>query len=141
MVRDVLRLDRTAFDAITAHAYREYPLEMCGLIAGAPEGDRSGEHAACFYACRNEAASAKLYTIDAADHFRAEIDAERRDWEINGVVHSHTHSEPYPSPTDVAQAPDPGWHYVIVSLKRETPELRSYRIVDGEITEEPVELV
>ncbi len=62
------------------------------------------------------------------------------DWEINGVVHSHTHSEPYPSPTDVAQAPDPGWHYVIVSLKRDLPELRSYRIVDGRISEEPIEL-
>ena len=36
---------------------------------------------------------------------------------------------------------DPAWHYVIVSLKRETPELRSYRIVDGEITEEPVVIV
>jgi hypothetical protein len=51
-----------------------------------------------------------------------------------GVVHSHTHSEPYPSPTDVAQAPDPGWHYVIVSLKRGAPESRSYRIVDGTIS-------
>ena len=38
------------------------------------------------------------------------------------MVHSHTHSEPYPSPTDVAQAPDPAWHYVIVSFKREAPE-------------------
>jgi proteasome lid subunit RPN8/RPN11 len=56
------------------------------------------------------------------------------------VVHSHTHSEPYPSPTDVAQAPDPSWHYVIVSLKRESPEVRSYRIVDGTIAEEPIEL-
>ena len=54
------------------------------------------------------------------------------------MVHSHTHSEPYPSPTDVAQAPDPGWHYVIVSLKRGAPESRSYRIVDGSISEEPI---
>ena len=54
------------------------------------------------------------------------------------MFHSHTHSEPYPSPTDVDQAPDPGWHYVIVSLKREAPETRSYRIVDGVISEERV---
>ena len=53
-------------------------------------------------------------------------------------MHSHTHTEAYPSPTDVAQAPDPSWHYVIVSLKQEAPVLRSYRIVDGEIAEEPV---
>jgi proteasome lid subunit RPN8/RPN11 len=56
------------------------------------------------------------------------------------VMHSHTHTEAYPSPTDVAQAPDPSWHYVIVSLKRETAVLRSYRIVDGAISEEEVGL-
>ena len=60
-----------------------------------------------------------MYTIDPKDHLRAERDAEDRGLEIIGVVHSHTHTEAYPSPTDVAQAPDPGWHYVIVSLKRE----------------------
>jgi proteasome lid subunit RPN8/RPN11 len=43
-------------------------------------------------------------------------------------MHSHTHSEAYPSPTDVAQAPDPGWHYLIVTLAREVPEARSFRI-------------
>ena len=133
----VLRLDRAVFDAICALAYREYPLEMCGMIAGAPGED----HAVRFYPCRNTAESAKVYTIDPTDHFKAEMDADDHDWEIDGVVHSHTHSEPYPSPTDVAQAPDPVWHYVIVSLKREAPELRSYRIVGGDVTEEPIELV
>ena len=140
----MLRLDREAFDAICDLAFREYPLEMCGLIAGAqvddPLDDQTPAHAERFYACRNTAESAKVYTIDPKDHFRAEMDADDHDWEINGVVHSHTHSEPYPSPTDVAQAPDPGWHYVIVSLKRDAPELRSYRIVDGQISEEPIEL-
>ena len=132
----MLRLDRTAFDAICALAYREYPLEMCGLIAGAPSDD----HGARFYPCHNDAQSAKVYTVAPLDFMRAEDDADDEGWEINGVVHSHTHSEPYPSPTDVAQAVDPSWHYVIVSLKREAPELRSYRIVDGSIEEEPVEL-
>ena len=130
----VLRLDRQAFDAINDLAFREYPLEMCGLIAGAP----ATGHAERFYPCRNTSESAKVYTIDPQDHFKAEIDADEHDWEIIGVVHSHTHSEPYPSPTDVAQAPDPGWHYVIVSLKRDAPELRSYRIVDDQTTEEPI---
>ena len=94
-----------------------------------------------FYPCRNAAESARVYTIDPADHLRAERDADDHDWEITGVVHSHTHSEPYPSPTDVAQAPVPDWHYVIVSLKREVPEIRSYRIVDTVITEEPIDVV
>lgn len=121
------------FDAICDLAFREYPLEMCGLVAGPADGD-----AVRFYPCRNEAASAQVYTIDPKDYLHAERDADDHDWEILGVVHSHTHSEPYPSPTDVNQAPDPGWHYLIVSLKRDAPELRSFRIVAGEITEEPL---
>ena len=91
-----------------------------------------------FYPCRNVAESSKLYTVDPKDHLLAERDAEARGLEIIGVMHSHTHTEAYPSPTDVAQAPDPDWHYLIVSLKQPEPVLRSYRIVDGEITEEPI---
>ncbi len=132
----MLRVGRDVFDAICDLAFREYPLEMCGLIAGAPGTDR----AVRFSACHNDAESAKVYTVNPNDHLRAEMDADDRDEEIIGVVHSHTHSEPYPSPTDVRQAPDPDWHYVIVGLKRDAPELRSYRIVEGEITEEPIEL-
>jgi len=55
-----------------------------------------------------------------------------------GVVHSHTHTEAYPSPTDVAQAPDPTWHYMIVTLKRGVPEPRNYRIVGETISEVPL---
>ncbi|NBS30450.1 MAG: peptidase [Actinobacteria bacterium] len=75
------------------------------------------------------------------DHLRIEREVDDHDHEVIGVVHSHTHSEPFPSPTDVGQAPDPAWHYIIVSLKREAPEMRCYRIVEGEISEEPIELV
>ena len=128
----MLRVTRDVLDRLVAQAYAEYPDEMCGLIAGPPGADS----AVAYYPCRNAARSARVYTIDPTDHLRAERDADDHDWEVNGVVHSHTHSEPYPSPTDVGQAPDPAWHYVIVSLKRDAPEVRSYRIVDGEITEE-----
>ena len=56
--------------------------------------------------------------------------------QVLGVVHSHTHTTAYPSPTDVAEAPDPTWHYVIISLRQDAPVLRSYRIIDGSVTEE-----
>ena len=133
----MLELTRDVLDRLVAQAYAEYPNEMCGLLAGEPGRER----AVAYYPCRNAAASARVYTIDPKDHLRAERDADDHDWEISGVVHSHTHSEPYPSPTDVGQAPDPAWHYVIVGLKRHSPEVRSYRIVDGEVTEEPVTVV
>jgi proteasome lid subunit RPN8/RPN11 len=132
----VLELPRLALDELVAMAYRGYPYEVCGLLAG-PAG---GTVATRFYPCTNAAASARVYTVDPGDHLRSERDAESRGWEIIGVVHSHTHTEPHPSATDVEQAPDPAWHYVIVSLKRELPEVRSYRIVDGQVTEEPLVL-
>ena len=134
--RHGLRLAERPYQAMVGHAYDGLPLEACGLLGGDPvTGSVS-----VFYPCANAAESAKLYTVDPKDHLRADRDAERRGLELIGVMHSHTHTEAYPSPTDVAQAPDPTWHYVIVSLKREAPVLRSFRIVDGEITEEPVEL-
>ena len=90
------------------------------------------------YPTRNVAASAKLYTVDPREHLRADRDAEARGIEIIGVFHSHTHTDAYPSPTDVAQAPDPGWHYVIVSLRDTHPMLRSYRIHGDRVDEESV---
>jgi proteasome lid subunit RPN8/RPN11 len=133
----VLSLTEDVWHEVVGHAYGGLPDEACGLLAGEPGSDT----ATVFYPCRNAAASSRVYTVDPRDHLRADRDAEGRGLEIIGVVHSHTHTEAYPSPTDVAQAPVPSWHYVIVSLKRESAVLRSYRIVAGEITEEPVRLV
>lgn len=121
---------------MVAHAYDGLPLEACGLLGGRAD---TGE-VEVFYPCSNAAASSRVYTVDPRDHLRADRDAERRGLSIIGVMHSHTHTEAYPSATDVAQAPDPDWHYVIVSLKREVPVVRSYRIVGGEIAEEAVGL-
>jgi proteasome lid subunit RPN8/RPN11 len=116
------------------HAYDGLPNEACGLLAGDPSVNKVTR----FYPCRNAAESAKVYTVEPIDHLRADRDAEERGLEIVGVMHSHTHTDPYPSPTDVDRAPDPGWHYVIVSLRDSAPMLRSFRIVDGKIAEEKV---
>ncbi len=118
------------------HAYDGLPDEACGLLGGDPESGK----VRVFYPCRNAAASSRVYTVDPHDHLVADRDAERQGIELIGVMHSHTHTEAYPSPTDVNQAPDPTWHYVIVSLRAEAPVLRSYRIVDGTVVEEPVGL-
>jgi proteasome lid subunit RPN8/RPN11 len=130
----VLELTDGVYAAVIGHSYDGLPLEACGLIAG----HATGAKASVFYPCTNVAQSSRVYIVDPKEHLRADRDAEARGLEIIGVVHSHTHTEAYPSPTDVAEAPDPGWHYVIVSLRHETPVVRSYRIVDGAISEEPV---
>lgn len=133
----MLSLTRATWLEIVAHAYDGLPDEACGLLAG-PPGSRA---CTAFYPCRNAAESSRVYTIDPRDHLHADRDAEARGLEILGVMHSHTHTDAYPSPTDVAQAPDPAWSYVIVSLRDIEPSLRSFRIVDGTITEELTGLV
>lgn len=130
----MLRLTHLAHAQMVARAYDGLPDEACGLLGG----DAATGTCEVFYPCRNAAASSRVYTIDPRDYLRADRDAEDRGLEVIGVMHSHTHTEAYPSPTDVAQAPDPAWHYVIVSLRQDAPVLRSYRIVDGAVTEEPV---
>jgi proteasome lid subunit RPN8/RPN11 len=130
----VLRLPDDVVQQLVGHAYDGLPDEACGLIAAAP-GSSDVQR---FYPCRNAAESSRVYTIDGKDFMKADRAAEDAGLEIVGVVHSHTHTDAYPSPTDVAQAPDPDWHYVIVSLRDVAPMVRSYRIVDGTITEEPV---
>lgn len=132
----MLEISERIHAQMVGHAYDGLPDEACGLLAGRP-GQAT---ASVFYPCRNAAESSRIYTVDPKDHLRAERDAEDRGMEIIGVMHSHTHTEAYPSPTDVAEAPDPAWHYVIVSLKREAPVLRSYRIVDRAVSEESVAL-
>ena len=133
----MLRLTATVHARMLGHCYDGLPFEACGLLAGPPGSD---EALVC-YPTRNAAASSRVYTVDPGDHLRADRDAEARGYEILGVFHSHTHTDPYPSPTDVAQAPDPGWHYVVVSLRDLAPMTRSYRIVDGKIGEEPIVLL
>jgi len=130
----MLRLAHDVHLTMVAHALDDLPCEACGLLAATPGKDL----AEAIYRCRNAAASACLYEVHPFDQLQADRDAESRGLEIVGVYHSHTHTDAYPSPTDVEQAPDPDWHYVVVSLRDAEPMVRSYRIVDGAVTEEPV---
>lgn len=136
----MLELPRDCFDAIVAHALDGLPHEACGLVIGAFGGDRVER----FVPLRNAAASSQIYEIDPADWAAAEDAADRENLAILGVVHSHTHTSAYPSPTDVRQAgltdPFGVLRYLIVSLKHAEPSLRSFRIVDEEISEEPLAL-
>ena len=69
-------------------------------------------------------------------------DMEDNNWEHRAVYHSHTHSEAYPSSTDVRLAAWPEAYYMIVSLlDKDNPNVRAFRIVDGSISEEPLEAI
>lgn len=131
-----LHLAESAYKVMVAHCYDGMPLEACGLLVGDAETGRVRRAVAA----RNDAVSARVYTVNPLDHLHADRAAEADGMDVIGVFHSHTHTDAYPSATDVAQAPDPAWHYVLVSLRDEAPTVRSYRIVGGNISEEPIVL-
>lgn len=137
----MLQLPAALLDDLLTHLIDGLPDEACGLLGGNLGAGDLPCVVDAWYPSPNRASSSRVYTIDPKVHLQADRDAEDRGVELVGVVHSHTHSEPYPSPTDVAQAPDPNWHYVIVSFRLGEPMVRSYRILEGEISEEPVLVV
>jgi proteasome lid subunit RPN8/RPN11 len=134
----MLLLPKRLWEQAVAHCFDCLPLEGCGLLAG-KELETWTEVCAA-YPARNAATSARLYEVEPRDLLAADRAAEAAGLSLVGVWHSHTHTEAYPSPTDVAQAPDPAWHYVLVSLRDSEPVLRSYRITGNEVTEETVAL-
>ena len=132
----VIRADLV--DEIVAHARRDHPDEACGVIAG-PEGSDRPQR---FIPMLNAARSPTFYEFDSADLLRLYRDMDSRDEVPVVVYHSHTATEAYPSRTDANIAAEPDAHYVLVSTREPVVhEFRSYRIVDAEITEEPVEIV
>ena len=136
----MLEIPNDCYFALVAHALDGLPDEACGLIVGRFGSDQVDR----FVPLRNAAASSKIYEIDPADWAAAEDAADREQLAILGVVHSHTHTSAYPSPTDVRQAsmtdPFGVLRYLIVSLKHPEPSLRCFHIVDETITEEPITL-
>ncbi|MHB2029591.1 MAG: M67 family metallopeptidase, partial [Acidimicrobiales bacterium] len=115
---------------------RALPNEGCGLLLGTPDGTVFE-----VIASNNIADSSKVYEIDPRVLLQSFRRAERDGVEVIGVFHSHTHSEAYPSPTDVNQAPDPSWHYVLVSLRDQVANVRCFRVVGAEVSEESINVL
>ena len=122
-------------DAMVATCIRALPNEGCGLLLGTSEGV-----VVDVVASTNVAASAKVYEIDPKVLLRTFRRADDEGLEVLGVFHSHTHSLAFPSPTDIRQAPDPAWHYVLISLAATPADVRSFHIIDGVVSEEGLEI-
>lgn len=137
----MLRLSTELLDAVIAHARTDHPDEACGVIAG-PEGSDTPTR---FIPMINAARSPTFYEFDSRDLLALYRDMDDRGEEPVVIYHSHTATEAYPSRTDISYASEPLAHYLLVSTREcgtgEGPvEVRSFRIVDGVVTEEPVEV-
>jgi proteasome lid subunit RPN8/RPN11 len=131
-------------EQIVAHAGEEYENECCGVVA-VPIGERGHERARAMSVrrARNVHESPKRFEIDGKDAVKAVLDFESEGWEIGAIYHSHTHTAPYPSQTDVNFAANwPGVEWIIVGLSDdERPEVRSYLIEEGVVREVALETV
>ena len=134
-----LNISRAHVDAMLAQSRAEYPDEACGVILG-PIGK---DHAVRLKPMINAAHSPTFYEFDPKDLLALYREIDDLDEEIVVIYHSHTETEAYPSRTDIAYAGEPGAHYVLVSTREEiapATEFRSYRIIDGVVTEEEVSI-
>ena len=134
----MLTIDATILDAIVAHARRDHPDEACGVVAGEVGSDRATRH----IPMENSERSSTFYRFDAMEQLRVWREMDDRDEEPVVIYHSHTATEAYPSRTDVNLAAEPGAHYLLVSTRDpQITEIRSFRIVDGTVGEEPLRVV
>ena len=125
-------------DAMVAHARADHPDEACGIIAGPEGSDRPERHVAMINAER----SPTFYRFDSGEQLRLWREMDDADEAPVVIYHSHTATEAYPSRTDISFASEPDAHYVLISTRDPIEhEVRSYRIVDGVVTEEDISIV
>jgi proteasome lid subunit RPN8/RPN11 len=118
-------------DDIVAHAREEAPREACGLLAG-----RGGGITRVIRCTNVHPTPTNRYVIDPREQLTAFRAIESGGEELAGIYHSHPVSQPYPSPTDRAEAHYPDVFYVLVSLRTGTPEVRAFRIDPEEFVRE-----
>ncbi|TDC58091.1 M67 family peptidase [Actinomadura sp. KC345] len=134
----MLTIERALVEKIVAHARADHPDEACGVIAGPAGSDRPVRYVPMVNAER----SPTFYRFDSQEQLKVWREMDDRDEEPVVIYHSHTSTEAYPSRTDISYASEPNAHYVLVSTREDDDtEFRSFRIVDGEVTEEEVAVV
>lgn len=134
----MVKLTRSLYEEILAHAQAHLEAEVCGMLGG-----RDGRVEEV-YRARNIAENPRTrFKIDPHDIAAISDKVEDRGMELIGFYHSHTHTQAYPSPTDVADWPAP-WYpealcFICSLMDEDRPLLRAFRIGEGgEITEESI---
>ncbi len=141
----MLKIPAKILAELVAHLREDYPDEGCGLLGG--KDGKVSRH----YPTTNVEPENKYirYLIDPRQQMAAEEELDEAGLELVAIYHSHTHTQAYPSPTDVRTAYYPDAYYLLVSLTEpENPVVRAFKIIKpdpwgdtGEIREQPFEIV
>ncbi len=125
-------IDAATWDAMVAHAWSDFPYEVCGLLGIEPDGTLH------HWTITNDERSMTYYVMNPRELLKAMREIEDNEWEMV-IYHSHTHTQAYPSETDIRLAAYPEATYAIVTLQdRDRPDIRAFRILDGDVIERPV---
>jgi proteasome lid subunit RPN8/RPN11 len=136
-----MNISRPLLDDLIAHARAEYDAECCGMVAYERAEPDDPPRAVRVHRAKNVFASRKRFEIDGLEVLHTLDEIERAGWELGAIYHSHTHTAPYPSQTDINFAAQwPGLEWVIVGLADGEPEVRCYLIEDGAVREVALEV-
>jgi proteasome lid subunit RPN8/RPN11 len=124
-----MKIARELYEQMIAHARAEAPNECCGILS------TRDDEAVKVYSARNIFASPLRYEIDSEDLIRIWRETDEAGLEMGAIYHSHTRTVPEPSQTDINNARSPEAVYIIVGLMNAEPDVRGWRIVDGEVSE------
>lgn len=123
---------------INMHCIDEAPREACGLIVG---WHGTADVPSRLVKMRNVETNPDRFCFDPDEQLKIWREMADNGEEPIGVYHSHVRHPAYPSEIDIAQHQYPDMHYLIISLAIPTPDLRSFKIKDGQAKEEPVKLL
>ena len=135
----MLKIPRPIYDALIAQARQDAPIEACGYLAG--RRLETGDEIAAHFPMKNVDASAEHFAFDPAEQFAALKEAGKQGLKLIACYHSHPATPARPSEEDIRLAFDSSIHYLIVSLAESEPVVKSFRIVKGEVTHEPLEVI
>ena len=128
----MLKIPQQIIDDITDHARLGLPEEVCGYLAG------TGRDVTRQFRLTNFDHSTEHFSFGPAEQFQVVREARKAGLEILGNYHSHPETPARPSAEDIRLAYDPSISYVIVSLAAEHPDVKSFRILNGEVEKEEI---
>jgi len=131
----MLRISQQIKDAIIEQAQNGLPEEICGYLAG------TGCDVTRRFPLTNIDHSNEHFSFDPAEQFQVVREVRKEGLVILANYHSHPETPARPSVEDIRLAFDPNISYMIVSLAAEFPDLRSFKIRNGEVEKEEIEVV
>jgi proteasome lid subunit RPN8/RPN11 len=132
----VVQVLRDVYDGMVSHALEERPYECCGMLAG-----QNGRITRRLPATNVADRKAVRYEVAPREILRIMDEIDDADLDHVGIYHSHTHTRAYPSATDIGLAAYPVFYVIVSLVDFHDPQVKAYTITDGEVTEEPIEIV